>query len=103
MEENEKRKKVTVSLYDKDIAELERGAKLTGGNKSEYVRMLLQFILPHSMPDKKLWESMEELYSIHNVIKDNAAGNEKILSACKDLEQWILKFQTDNTVPWEVA
>ena len=36
MEENEKRKKVTVSLYDKDIAELERGAKLTSRNKSEY-------------------------------------------------------------------
>ena len=48
MEENEKRKKVTVSLYDKDIAELERGAKLTGGNKSEYIRMLLHFIVPHN-------------------------------------------------------
>ncbi len=103
MEENEKRKKVTVSLYNKDIAELERGAKLTGGNKSEYVRMLLHFIVPHSMPDKKFWRSMEELYEIHNRITDNDAGNEQVLSACKDLEQWILKFQTDNTVPWEVA
>ena len=103
MEENKKRKKVTVSLYDKDIAELERGAKLTGGNKSEYIRMLLHFIVPHNMPDKMLWKRMEELYEIHNRIKDNADANEVVLAACKDLEQWILKFQTDNTVPWEVA
>ena len=46
---------------------------------------------------------MEELYEIHNRIKDNADGNEAVLAACKNLEQWILKFQTDNTVPWEVA
>lgn len=103
MEENKKRKKVTVSLYDKDIAELERGAKLTGGNKSEYIRMLLHFIVPHNMPDKMLWKRMEELYEIHNRIKDNADANEAVLATCKDLEQWILKFQTDNTVPWEVA
>ncbi len=103
MEENKKRKKVTVSLYDKDIAEFERGAKLTGGNKSEYIRMLLHFIVPHNMPDKMLWKRLEELYEIHNRIKDNADSNEAVLAACKDLEQWILKFQTDNTVPWEVA
>jgi len=103
MQEKDKRKKVTVSLYDKDIAELERGAKLTGGNKSEYIRMLLHFIVPHNMPDKMLWKRMEELYEIHNRIKDNADANEVVLAACKDLEQWILKFQTDNTVPWEVA
>jgi hypothetical protein len=50
-----------------------------------------------------LWKRMEELYEIHNRIKDNADANEVVLAACKDLEQWILKFQTDNTVPWEVA
>ena len=103
MEEKDKRKKVTISLYDKDIAELEAGAKLTGGNKSEYVRMLLHFLVPRSMTDKMFWKRMEELYEIHNRIKDNAAGNEKVFSACKDLEQWILKFQSDNTLPWEVA
>ena len=66
-------------------------------------RMLLHFIVPHNMPDKMLWKRMEELYEIHNRIKDNADANEVVLAASKDLEQWILKFQTDNTVPWEVA
>ena len=103
MEEKEKRKKVTISLYEKDIAELEAGAKLTGGNKSEFVRMLINFFIPKPLPDKMFWERMNELYAIHDNIKQNANGNEQILSACKDIEQWILKFQEEYTVPWEVA
>ena len=94
MEEKDKRKKVTISLYDKDIAELEAGARLTGGNKSEYVRMLIHFIVPHRM---------NELYAIHNVIKDNAEDNTNILMACEQLEDWIMKFQSESTQPWEVA
>ena len=103
MEEKDKRKKVTISLYDKDIAALEAGAKHTGGNKSEYVRMLLHFIVPHSMPDKRFWELMNELYAIHNVIKDNVEDNTNILMACEQLEDWIMKFQSESTLPWEVA
>ena len=103
MQEKDKRKKVTISLYDKDIAELEAGAKHTGGNKSEYVRMLLHFIVPHSMPDKRFWELMNELYAIHNVIKDNAEENTNILMACEQLEDWIMKFQSESTLPWEVG
>ena len=96
MEEKDKRKKVTISLYDKDIAELEAGARLTGGNKSEYVRMLLHFIVPHNMPDKMLWKRMEEPHEIHNSIKDNADGNESVLAACKDLEQRTQKAKDRN-------
>ena len=103
MQEKDKRKKVTISLYDKDIAALEAGAKHTGGNKSEYVRMLLHFIVPHSMPDKRFWELMNELYAIHNVIKDNVEDNTNILMACEQLEDWIMKFQSESTLPWEVA
>ena len=103
MQEKDKRKKVTISLYDKDIAALEAGAKHTGGNKSEYVRMLLHFIVPRSMPDKRFWELMNELYAIHNVIKDNVEDNTNILMACEQLEDWIMKFQSESTLPWEVA
>ena len=46
-----------------------------GGNKSEYIRMLLHFIVPYNMPDKMLWKRMEEPHEIHNSIKYNADGN----------------------------
>ena len=60
MEEKDKRKKVTISLYDKDIAELEAGARLTGGNKSEYVRMFIHFIVLSSMADNGFLDLMNE-------------------------------------------
>ena len=103
MEEKDKRQKVTISLYEKDIAALERSAKLAGVNKSEYVRALIHFTFPKPLPDKLFWERMNELYTIHDEIKDSATGNEKILSACKEMEQWILKFQEEYAVAWEVA
>ena len=102
MEENEKRQKVTISLYEKDIARLERDAKIAGVSKSEYIRSLINFCFPKKLPDEYFWKRMNELYAIHDNIKSNADGNEIVLSACKDMEQWILEFQEEYTVPLEV-
>ena len=103
MEEKDKRKKVTISMYDEDIERLNAASKRSGCNKSEYVRRMLRWSIPKPIPDIRFWELMNELYAIHNVIKDNAEDNTNILMACDELEDWIMKLQSESTLPWEVA
>ena len=103
MEEKDKRKKVTFSMYDEDIERLNAASKRSGCNKSEYVRRMLRWSIPKPIPDKRFWALMNELYAIHNVIKDNADNNTNILMACEELEDWIMTYQSESTLPWEVA
>jgi hypothetical protein len=93
MEENDKRKKVMLSMYDEDIKRLNAASERSGCNKSEYVRRMLRWSIPKPIPDKRFWELMN----------DNAENNTNILMACEQLEDWIMKFQSESTLPWEVA
>ena len=103
MPRKEKRKQVTLSLYNDDIRRLEEACARTNSTKSEYIRFVLHFLVPQALPDHMFWELMNELYTIHDKIKTNAGNEAIILSACKELEEWILKFQAKSTSPWKVG
>ena len=65
MQEKDKRKKVTLSMYDEDIERLNAASKRSGCNKSEYVRRMLSWSIPKPIPDKRFWDLMNELFAVY--------------------------------------
>lgn len=99
---SDKKKKVTVYLTHEAFERLQLSCKVSGYKQSEYVESLIEFVFPMRSPDKVYWKYMNQLGDIHNRIKANANGNAAILSACKELEQWLIDYQRAETEPWEV-
>ncbi len=57
---------------------------------------------PQPLPDENFWLMLEELYSIHDNLKQLSRFDNTLLKKCDEIEQLILDLQKAVTAPKEV-
>lgn len=77
-------------------------AKLCGISESQLMCMLIMGKIPQPLPDKNFWLMLEQLYSIHDSLKQLSKFDNSLLKSCTEIEQLILDLQKEFTVPKEV-
>ena len=96
--QKEKKIKCCFTLTPTDYQKLKSFCHDVGFSMSGVIAALINGAMPKAKPDQAFWQKMNELYRIHDNIKNNTTDT-VILSACKELEQWILDFQAAITAP----
>ena len=100
-DEKEELVRVTVRMSRKQKEQLERRAEKSGVSMSEYVRGLLTKKALAAKPPDELWEVLESLYSIHDMLL--RIRKPEFTEAARRLEQAVLKLQGVFTSPRKAA
>lgn len=74
-------------------------AKQCGISESQLMCMLIMGKIPQPLPDKNFWLILEQLYSIHDSLKQLSRFDNSLLKKCAEIEQLILNLQKEFTVP----
>lgn len=77
-------------------------AKQCGLSESQLMGMLIMGKIPQPLPDKNFWLMLEQLYSIHDSLKQLSRFDDSLLKTCVEIEQLIIDLQREFTVPKEV-
>lgn len=77
-------------------------AKQCGISESQLMCMLIMGKIPQPLPDKNFWLMLEQLYSIHDSLKQLSRFDNSLLKTCTEIEQLILDLLREFTVPKEV-
>lgn len=77
-------------------------AKQCGLSESQLMCMLIMGKIPQPLPDENFWLMLEQLYSIHDSLKQLSKFDNSLLQKCDEIEQLILDLQREFTVPKEV-
>jgi len=86
--------KHTLRMTEKESRKLKKQAEKAGISQAEFVRQKVFGLEPVPMPDNAFWNHMEDLYEIHDQIKEE--------SIRAQLRQLILTIQSEATSPREV-
>lgn len=92
----------SIRLSEEEYKQFSTYAKQCGLSESQLVRMLIMGKVPQPLPDKKFWLMLEQLYSIHESLKQLSRFDNSLLKTCVEIEQLILDLQKAVTVPKEV-
>ena len=87
--------KHTLRMSERESQKLDRLAERAGISKAEYVRQMVFGKEPQPMPTPAFWNHMDELYALHDRLKD--AESKQLL------QQLILAIQAEATLPKEVT
>lgn len=92
----------SIRLSEEEYKRFSTYAKQCGISESQLVRMLIMGKVPQPLPDKDFWLMLEQLYCIHNSLKQLSGFDNSLLKKCAEIEQLILDLQKAVTVPKEV-
>lgn len=96
------RVRISVRLSEEEYEQFSNYARQCGLSESQLVRMLIMGKHPQPLPDKNFWLMLEQLYSIHDSLKQLSRFDNSLLKKCDEIEQLILDLQRAVTVPKEV-
>ncbi|MCM1285926.1 MAG: hypothetical protein NC213_10590 [Acetobacter sp.] len=94
--------RISVRLSEEEYELFSSCAKQCGLSESQLVSMLIMGKQPQPLPDKNFWLTLEQLYSIHDSLKQLSRFDNSLLKKCDEIEQLILDLQRAITVPKEV-
>ena len=100
-EENEKMVRVTVRMPAKQRDQLEKRAEKSGVSMSEYIRSLLTKKALAVEPPGELWEVLDCLYSIHEMLL--RIKKPEFTEAARKLERSVVELQAVFTAPRKAA
>lgn len=92
----------SIRMNEQESEKLSKYAKQCGLSESQLIGMLIMGKYPKPLPDKSFWLMLEELYCIHDSLKQLARFDNSLLKTCAEIEQLILDLQKEFTVPKEV-
>lgn len=92
----------SIRLSEKEYEQFSSYAKQCGLSESQLVSMLIIGKHPQPLPDKNFWLMLEDLYSIHDSLKQLSRFDNSLLKKCAEIEQLILDLQRAVTVPKKV-
>lgn len=101
-EMNNERVRISIRFNEEEYEQFSSYAKQCGLSESQLVRMLIMGKHPQPLPDKNFWLMLEQLYSIHDSLKQLSRFDNSLLKKCDEIEQLILDLQRAATVPKEV-
>ena len=87
--------KHTLRMSEQESKKLDQWSQAVGISKAEYVRQKVFGKEPQPMPTPAFWNHMDELYALHDRLKD--AESKQLL------QQLILAIQAEATLPKEVT
>ena len=87
--------KHTLRMSEQESKKLDQWSQAAGISKAEYVRQKVFGKEPQPMPTPAFWNHMDELYALHDRLKD--AESKQLL------QQLILTIQAEATQPKEVT
>ncbi len=97
-----KRVRKSIRFNEEEYAIFSSYAKQCGISESQLMCMLIMGKIPQPLPDKNFWLMLEQLYSIHDSLKQLSKFDNSLLKTCTEIEQLILELQREVTVPKEV-
>ena len=100
-EEKEKYVKITIRLTERQRERLENRAEKSGVSMSEYIRSLLTKKTLTVEPPGELWEVLDCLYSIHDMLL--RIKKPEFTEAARKLERSIVELQAAFTAPRKAA
>ena len=100
-DENEKMVRVTVRMPATQRDQLEKRAEKSGVSMSEYIRSLLTKKTLAVEPPGELWEVLDCLYSIHDMLL--RIKKPEFTEAARKLERSIVELQGSFTEPRKAA
>lgn len=97
-----KKVRKSIRLSEEEYERFSNYAKQCGLSESQLMCMLIVGKIPQPLPDKNFWLMLEQLYSIHDSLKQLSRFDNSLLQKCDEIEQLILDLQREFTVPKEV-
>lgn len=97
-----KRVRKSIRFSEEEYEIFSSYAKQCGISESQLTCMLIMGEIPQPLPDKNFWLMLEQLYSIHDSLKQLSRFDNSLLKICTEIEQLILDLQREFTVPKEV-
>lgn len=97
-----KKLRKSIRLSEEEYEIFSNYAKQCGLSESQLMCMLIMGKIPQPLPDKNFWLMLEQLYSIHDSLKQLSRLDNSLLQKCDEIEQLILDLQREFTVPKEV-
>ncbi len=97
-----KRVRRSIRLSEEEYEIFSSYAKQCGLSESQLMCMLIMGKVPKPLPDKNFWLMLEQLYNIHDSLKQLSRFDNSLLKKCTEIEQLILDLQREFTVPKEV-
>ena len=99
---NNQRVRKSIRLSEEEYERFSTYAKQCGLSESQLICMLIMGKQPQPLPDKNFWLMLEQLYSIHDSLKQLSRFDNSLFKTCTEIEQLILDLQREFTVPKEV-
>ena len=99
---NNKRVRKSIRFSEEEYEIFSNYAKQCGLSESQLMCMLIMGKIPQPLPDKNFWLMLEQLYSIHDSLKQLSRFDNSLLKTCVEIEQLIIDLQRTVTVPKEV-
>lgn len=97
-----KRVRKSIRFSEEEYEIFSSYAKQCGISESQLTCMLIMGEIPQPLPGKNFWLMLEQLYSIHDSLKQLSKFDNSLLKTCTEIEQLILELQREVTVPKEV-
>lgn len=97
-----KRVRKSIRFSEEEYEIFSSYAKQCRISESQLMCMLIMGKIPQPLPDKNFWLMLEQLYSIHDSLKQLSRFDNSLLKTCTEIEQLILDLQREFTVPKKV-
>ena len=81
--------RLSLSLTEKEKADLDQYAKRCGLSRNEFIRQLIQGKSPRPKQPEGFWAFMDVLYDIHNKLRENGKDDPDILDLCRKIERLV--------------
>ena len=85
--------RLSLSLTEKEKADLDRYAKGCGLSRNEFIRQLILGKTPRPKQPEEFWAFMDVLYDIHNKLRENGKNDPDVLALCEKIERLVLVLQ----------
>ena len=92
----------SIRMSEEESEMLSKYSEVCGLSESQLIGMLIMGKQPQPLPDKSFWLMLEELYEIHNRLKQLSMYDSTLNEKCIEIEKLILDLQKKFTVPKEV-
>ncbi len=99
---NNERVRKSIRFSEEEYEIFSTYAKQCGLSESQLICMLIMGKIPQPLPEKNFWLMLEQLYSIHDSLKQLSRFDNSLLKTCVEIEQLIIDLQRAVTVPKEV-
>lgn len=97
-----KRVRKSIRFSEEEYERFSSYAKQCELSESQLMCMLIMGKVPQPLPDENFWLMLEQLYGIHDSLKQLSRFDNSLLQKCDEIEQLILDLQKEFTVPKEV-